>query len=137
MAGKKQVYYLGRMQDYDDVFEYYKMIRDEYISYVQGKCDDMNEARSGYVKRFKKRVDAIAELLGIRSEVDLPANVDKYRRRKPEEDENEKKDNTDGQATEKAADEVDIRVPGKVRGGAGTAGKNNEAAAEKKGRAKK
>lgn len=96
MAVKKQLYYLGRMQEYDDVFEYYTMIRDEYISYVRDKCDDMNEIKSSYVKKFKMRVDAMAELLGIRSEVDLPANVDKYRKKRTEDAENEKNDNTDG-----------------------------------------
>ena len=139
MAAKKQVYYLGQMQDYDDVFEYYKMIRDEYVSYVQSKCDDMTEVKSSYVRRFKARVDAMAEMLGILADADLPVNIDKYRKKKTEVEENEKKENTDGQATEKTVDEVAVRVPGKVRGRAGTGGTDNEQtpAVSKKSRAKK
>jgi len=139
MAAKKQVYYLGQMQDYDDVFEYYKMIRDEYVSYVQSKCDDMTEVKSSYVRRFKARVDAMAEMLGILADADLPVNIDKYRKKKTEVEENEKKENTDGQANEKTVDEVAVRVPGKVRGRAGTGGADNEQtpAVSKKSRAKK
>lgn len=134
MAVKKQLYYLGRMQEYDDVFEYYTMIRDEYISYVRDKCDDMNEIKSSYVKKFKMRVDAMAELLGIRSEVDLPANVDKYRKKRTEDAENEKNDNTDEQTTEKTVDEVVVRIPGKVRGNSGAGRKNSKQADSKKRR---
>ena len=139
MAAKKQVYYLGQMQDYDDVFEYYKMIRDEYVSYVQSKCDEMTEVKSSYVRRFKARVDAMAEMLGILADADLPVNIDKYRKKKTEVEENEKKENTDGQANEKTVDEVAVRVPGKVRGRAGTGGTDNEQTpvVSKKSRAKK
>ena len=75
----KPVLFCGIERPWQEVFEYYEMIRDAYNDYVNRRCEVMTDAKRLYVTSFKFRVDSVAELLGIGSKVSLPSNIDKIK----------------------------------------------------------
>ncbi len=81
----KPVHFLGYDRPWQEVFEYYDMIREAYNNYVAKKCEIMTESRRLYVTSFKERVDAVANLLGIDNKVSLPVNIDKIQKNKQKE----------------------------------------------------
>jgi hypothetical protein len=81
----KPILFLGCERSWQEVFEYYDMIRDAYNNYVSKKCEVMTETRRLYVISFKDRVDSVAKLLGIDNRVSLPTNIDKIQKNKQKE----------------------------------------------------
>ena len=82
---KKPVFFLGNERPWQEVFEYYEMIREAYGSYIAKKCEEMTESKRLYVHGFKERVDNVAKILGIENRMALPDNIDKIRKSRAKE----------------------------------------------------
>ena len=91
--GKKNgiITFLGTEKSWDDVYEYYMMLSEAYDKYC-AKDVKMTAARKLYITGFKQKVDSTAKALGIRSEVELPDDVKKFKLKKTNEEDGQGQD---------------------------------------------